>query len=415
MARSKANKRNLNPMSLAFLDVMFCGFGAVILIFLILDHASTISRTESNPDITAEINLLQEEVKDGQLGLVQLRNIFSDVSFEVVTAEGLARQIQDQIDSFLQELAALENSSVATVESIERLRADVRALEEDLLRLQASAFEQEGNSVRQFIGDGNRQYLSGLFLGGQRILILVDSSASMLDDTLLNIIRTRNRADEFKQRAPKWQRVVRTVDWISAQLPIASRYQVFTFNEEVVASIPGTEDEWLEVADREQLDTAIANILGMVPGGGTNLEKTFRFVANMSPMPDNIFLITDGLPTRNDRGSSNSLVTPAQRLDLYEDALEELPRGIPVNVILMPLEGDPSAAAVFWELAQLTQGSFISPSKDWPGGTSSLPTASSEEGTEDEAAGSSDQQSVARVISSEQISQDLGVSFPVNI
>ncbi|MCH7815418.1 MAG: VWA domain-containing protein [Proteobacteria bacterium] len=402
-------------MSLAFLDVMFCGFGAVILIFLILDHASTISRTESNPDITAEINLLQEEVKDGQLGLVQLRNIFSDVSFEVVTAEGLARQIQDQIDSFLQELAALENSSVATVESIERLRADVRALEEDLLRLQASAFEQEGNSVRQFIGDGNRQYLSGLFLGGQRILILVDCSASMLDDTLLNIIRTRNRADEFKQRAPKWQRVVRTVDWISAQLPIASRYQVFTFNEEVVASIPGTEDEWLEVADREQLDTAIANILGMVPGGGTNLEKTFRFVANMSPMPDNIFLITDGLPTRNDRGSSNSLVTPAQRLDLYEDALEELPRGIPVNIILMPLEGDPSAAAVFWELAQLTQGSFISPSKDWPGGTSLLPTASSEEGTEDEAAGSSDQQSVARVISSEQISQDLGVSFPVNI
>jgi len=32
----------------------------------------------------------------------------------------------------------------------------------------------------------------------------------------------------------------------------------------------------------------------------------------------------------------------------------------------MPLEGDPSAAAVFWQLAQYTQGSFLTPSKDWP-------------------------------------------------
>ena len=89
-------------MSLAFLDVMFCGFGAVILIFLILDHASTVSPEESNPELAAEIDLLEEEVEEGQIGLVEIRNILSDVSLEVVTAEGLARQIMEQIDSFLQ-------------------------------------------------------------------------------------------------------------------------------------------------------------------------------------------------------------------------------------------------------------------------------------------------------------------------
>jgi len=125
MASSKARRRNLNPISLAFLDVMFCGFGAVILIFLILDHNSTVTTSEQNPDLAAEVNLLREEVREGELGLVQLRNVFSDVSFEVVTAEGLARQIQEQLQTFLQELAALENSSVATEESIEQLRADV--------------------------------------------------------------------------------------------------------------------------------------------------------------------------------------------------------------------------------------------------------------------------------------------------
>ena len=366
MSSSKERRRNLNPISLAFLDVMFCGFGAVILIFLILDHNSSMTPSELNPDLNAEVNLLREEVNEGELGLVALRNTVSDVSFEVVTAEGLARQIQEQLQTFLQELAALENSSVATEDSIEKLRADVKSLEEELQRLQASAFEQEGNSVRQFIGDGNRQYLSGLFLGGQRILILIDSSSSMLDSTLVNIIRTRNMSDGRKKQAPKWQRVVKIVDWISTQLPITSRYQIWEFNENLGSVLSGSLDSWEEVADRDGLNEAIESVKEIVPANGTNMEQVFRAVANMSPRPDNIFLITDGLPTLSDRGSNNALVTPSERIKLYEEALEELPRGIPVNIVLLPLEGDPSAAAAFWQLAQYSQGSFITPSKDWP-------------------------------------------------
>lgn len=366
MSRLRRKRRDANPMSLAFLDVMFCGFGATILLFLIIDHASTVNAVETNPDITAEVNLLEEEIKDGELGLVQLRNIFSDTNFEMVTAEGLARQIQEQIQTFLQELAALESKNLATIESPEKLRSDIEALEEELLRLQASAFEQEGNSARQFLGDGNRQYLSGLFLGGQRILILIDSSSSMLDSTLVNIIRTRNMGDEQKRRAPKWQRVVKTVDWISSQLPITSRYQIWSFSIETTPVLAGTEDIWLEVADRDQLNEAIVAVEQLVPDHGTNMEQVFRAAANMSPRPDNIFLITDGLPTLNDRGSSRRLVTPQQRMELYEDAVNELPQGVPVNIVLMPLEGDPSAAAVFWKLAQHSRGSFITPSKDWP-------------------------------------------------
>ena len=263
-------------------------------------------------------------------------------------------------------MAALENSSLATEEDIAKLRADIQSLEEELLRLQASALEYEGSNVRQFLGDGNRQYLSGLFLGGQRILILMDSSASMLDSSLVNIIRTRNMADEQKRNAPKWQRAVNSVDWISTQLPITSQYQIWNFSTKYTSVLAGTEDIWLEVADREQLDQAIENVKNIVPENGTNMEQVFRAVANMSPMPDNIFLITDGLPTINNRGSGKALVTPRERMELFEDAVEELPNGIPVNIILMPLEGDPSAAAVFWQLAQYTQGSFLTPSKDWP-------------------------------------------------
>lgn len=366
MAKTKAARREMNPISLSFLDVMFCGFGAVILIFLILDHTSTQSQIQSDPDLMAEINLLDEEISEGEAGLVQLRNTLDEVSLEVVTAQGLARQIQEEINTFLQELAAFENDTVATVESEEQLRADIESLEEEIRRLEAAALDQEGNSVRQFLGDGNRQYLSGLFLGGQRILVLVDSSASMLDSTLVNIIRTRNMSAQAKKQAPKWQRVVNTVDWISSQLPITSRYQVWRFADDYSSVVPGTEDIWLEVADRDQLNEAIDGVRDIVPGNGTNLEQVFRAISNLTQPPDNIFLITDGLPTLGGRNRNRTNITPRERLELFEAAVEALPQGIPVNIVLMPLEGDPSAAAAYWQLAQYSQGAFLTPSKDWP-------------------------------------------------
>ncbi|MCB1671415.1 MAG: VWA domain-containing protein [Pseudomonadales bacterium] len=366
MASNKQKRRAFNPLSLAFLDVMSCGFGAVVLLFLILDHAAQVDATEGDAGVTAEIDLLEEEVRDGQAGLVEIRNTLDEVSLDVVTAQGLARQIQQQIDDFMQELAALENNSLARVESVDQLRADVQALEEELQRLQASAVEQEGNSVRQFLGDGDRQYLSGLYLGGNRILILVDRSASMLDETLVNIIRTRNMSDDAKRNAPKWQRVVKIVDWVSSQLPITSRYQVYSFSDQTAAALDGTEGQWLEVADRDQLNKVIDQVKGMVPDAGTNMAQVFQKVAQMNPPPDNIFLITDGLPTLGNGRNRDTLVTPRQRLELFEDAVDVLPEGIPVNVVLMPLEGDPSAAAAYWQLAQYSRGSFLSPSKDWP-------------------------------------------------
>jgi hypothetical protein len=39
---------------------------------------------------------------------------------------------------------------------------------------------------------------------------------------------------------------------------------------------------------------------------------------------------------------------------------------VPANVILMPMEGDPSAPAAFWALARRTNGAFLMPAKDWP-------------------------------------------------
>tara|TARA_R110002167_G_scaffold6277_1_gene28741 strand:- start:123388 stop:124425 length:1038 start_codon:yes stop_codon:yes gene_type:complete len=345
---------------------MSCGFGAVVLIFLILDHQVSVRNEVGDPNLQAEARLLEEEILEGEDNLVRIRNTRDEVSLEVVEAQGLASRIEEQINSFLQQLAALENTTVASDESLEQLRADIQSLEEELLRLQSSAIEQTGSNARAFVGEGDRQYLTGMFLGGNRVLILVDTSASMLDETLVNIIRTRNMSDPNKRAAQKWQRAVRTVEWISSQLPVASQYQIYGFNSGVTAALEGSDGDWLEVADRDQLNAAVASVKQMIPQNGTNLARVFQAAAQLSPPPDNIYLITDGLPTLSSVASNARLITPAKRLELFDDAVEYLPGRTPVNIILFPLEGDPNASAAYWQLAQITRGSFLSPAKDWP-------------------------------------------------
>jgi len=188
----------------------------------------------------------------------------------------------------------------------------------------------------------------------------------MLDETLVNIIRTRNMSDERKREATKWQRVVKTVDWVSTQLPITSRYQLWQFSNTTETLLAGDKFTWQEVADRDGLNLGIENVKSLVPNTGTDLDQVFRAISSMDAPPDNIFLVTDGLPTLGGRGKTTGLITPKDRLALFEDAIKSLPNNVPVNIVLMPLEGDPSASAAYWQLAQLTRGSFITPSKDWP-------------------------------------------------
>ena len=94
MSNTKAVRRRVSPLSLAFLDVMFCGFGAVILIFLILDNATNQTNSIVDPTISEEIKKLENEVLEGQEGLLDIRNTVDDINLEIVTAQGRARQIQ---------------------------------------------------------------------------------------------------------------------------------------------------------------------------------------------------------------------------------------------------------------------------------------------------------------------------------
>jgi len=358
-------KRGFTTFNLSFLDIMSCGFGAVVLVFLIIDHSIVEQSRELNQDLLSEVNFLEEDITEGEAGLVRLRNALDDVDLQIVEAQGRATRVTEQISEYEALLRVLRQDT-SDSSDLDRLKAEIQALEVEVNRLRQSAEDTTGRSAREFTGDGNRQYLTGLNLGGRHIVILFDVSASMLADRLVNIIRLRNMGAEVQRSAEKWNWSLNIVDWLTAQLPVGAKYQVITFNTEARPALAGTEGQWLEVANQPQLEAVSRALRELLPQGGTSLENAFLALSRLSPAPDNIILITDGLPTQGTSPPRGSTVSGRQRLDLYQQAVRRLPRNVPVNTILLPMEGDPMAASAFWQLAQASRGSFITPSRDWP-------------------------------------------------
>ena len=343
-------KRRNIAVSLSFLDIMACGFGAVTLLFLILRHNATEVIT---PDIriSAEVDMLQMDIRDAEQEKVQLLNSLEKIQLQLVEAQGLSKRV-------ITDLEEQEKSIQNDPNDLDKLRRQVEQLEDETAQMEEIEF---GDKVREFQGDGNRQYLTGLKLGGERVLILVDGSASMLADTVVNAVRRRNMDDEQKKQSPKWQWTLRTLEWLLAQLPPSSRFQVYIFNTDIQTAVAGTEGEWLDAADDLALENAVAGIREYSPGAGTSLINAFGAIADFEDRPDNVFL-----PTQGKTPPRKYMVSGQQRRKHFNAAMEEFPRGVPINTILFPMEGDPEAAALFWQTALNTKGAFIAPSRDWP-------------------------------------------------
>jgi len=361
-------KRRPSPVGLSFLDAMTCGLGAVVLLFIVINASIEQQTKIVTKDLSAEVDRLETEVLDGHARMVELRNTTLEVENDRARASGLARRLIENLEQIQHELATSDASTIARREHINRLKADVKSLEEDAKRLSAAipSDETPGDKLRIHVGNGDRQYLTGLKVGGERILFLVDASASMLGDDVVNVIRRRNLPDTEKIRAKKWQQAISTVDWLSTQIPRTSKFQIYSFSERPMAVLPDTAGRWLSGGDREVLDRAVAALRQVVPDGGTNLYHALAIISGFNPRPDNVTLLVDGLPTMGSGSPSRGTVSAKQRAKLFARAIKNLPRSIPINVVLYPMEGDPMAASAYWQLSMAHRGSFMSLSEDWP-------------------------------------------------
>lgn len=349
-------RKRTDGFNLAFLDIMACGLGAVILVFILVKQ-----NLEEAP---TEVGKLQEDIAALEQAQSQAAETLSSVRAELAREDSSLQQSSQELDAQQSALANQQASVQQAEQALDELKSSIVEIEvperQDLVEI---------NQVNE------ENYLLGLKVTGRKIGILVDMSASMTNEKLIDIILSKSRSQQAKQTAAKWVRTRNVVEWLLARLPANSEVVVVAFSED--AQILGTNA--MQTASPETVSQILQDLNSLTPQGGTNLQKGLNTINQFAPT--NLYVITDGLPTKgesqyrslNPFAKCNSLTGNAQTISgdcrkrLFQQTIQESNRqGTQVDVILLPLEGDPDAVNQYWLWTATTGGLLISPASNWP-------------------------------------------------
>ena len=351
-----SKRREVELFSLSFLDCICCGFGAVLLIFLVT-VAKKADVDKADVDAAREqLTKVKSDLKAKEQDLERLAQIIAATQAELQSINSKTVQDQAKVSERKRDLLLMLQQMGILKDALHSLLGEKKALPTE--------------DVAPPIPIPNvdrRQYLTGVKLQGEFVVFLVRASGSMLDDTIDAAAARIEDPPEKKREAPKWRRTIEALEWMLASLEPETHFQILLFNEEATPILPTRGDEWFDTKDRKTMTEIVKRLNELVPKGGANLERAFTAVRFLPRLPDSIVLFTDGLPTLSDSLPMEGAVDEGHRIRFFEIATKQLPPRIPVSTILFPmLTGDPGAPGLYWELANATRGALVSPSKSWP-------------------------------------------------
>ncbi len=350
-----SKRRETEVFSLAFLDCICCGFGAMILVFILTIPQKSAMDKESLEDAQSRVRHMESDVAMSQQEVDRIARALAAAQVELQDINAKNTQDQLKLTDRQKELLLMLQQTGAMKDALATLLGEKKALPTD-----------EKAAPLPIPNTDRRQYLTGVKLRGDYILFMVRTSGSMLDDTIDAAASHLADSDVKKREAPKWQRTLHGLEWMIATLDPHTRFQVMFFNDETVPVLPGRSDEWYSTDDRQAIQEVVNKLHAVVPQGGANLERAFTTIRYMKHLPESIVLFTDGLPTQSDSMPSDGDVDQQLRVKFFEAAVRQLPQRIPVSTILMPMNGDPAAPGLYWELANASKGALVSPAKSWP-------------------------------------------------
>jgi len=341
---------------------MASGLGAIILLLIIVKH--DVDRVPHQAD------LLQTDLASLQQQDARLKNTLAGVHQNALAEVAETARLQSQIATLKADIARKSDAVSQQQSALSSIKNSIKN----------APVAHQSDIVKQDRGS-EEQYIMGLQVKGRKIVFLIDSSASMTDETLIAIIHRKNTSDSEKKRGPKWLRTKRIVRWLLARAPTSSQVAVIAYNGRASILAAGQAGwGWFSSRDTSSMKRAYSDLDKLVPTGSTNLQRGLQAASKLHPT--DIYLVTDGLPTAGQSrfsslnpfsscggllGRSNN-ISGVCRVKLFRQTLAESAPGrdVTVNVVLLPIEGDPQAAPQYWTWTATTGGLLIIPAPSWP-------------------------------------------------
>jgi hypothetical protein len=206
-------RRSVEVFSLAFLDCICCGFGAMILLLVLTDYQRPVKIEESRVNLQAQLRNLQQ----------QLQIIRGE-------SDDLERQLQGRIETLQRERHQLEHlsgdlSSIQGQYAASKLQAAVtNTIEADLVAAKEKLSAEMLRLLEEQASRPATEAIAGIPIDSEYIIFVIDTSSSM----------TTNH----------WDTNLAIVDEILAIYPHVKGLQVM--NDQGTYMFSGTKGSWLE-------------------------------------------------------------------------------------------------------------------------------------------------------------------------
>ncbi|MGC6455095.1 MAG: VWA domain-containing protein [Coraliomargaritaceae bacterium] len=333
-----ARRREPQSSALSFMDCICCGFGAVLLLFILTAKKQIDSTSETAAEASQFAATLQAAIDAAKNENSALLNALAAVD--------------PKAQSETKNLKKMEEQSAELAASVAEKEAELKALE-----TKEPKPEEVGALDRP---SASQKFLSGLHLDGPRAVILLENSGSMLAGKAKEAVDLLQSGKT--EQSEKWKRAKAAVRAILAGIPRGTQVALLQMNQSS-STLSGSEAQpYIDPYDNAALLDTLDRLDTLEASGGADLYQGLRTVNSLPQSPTSLLIITDGLPTAPARSSQ---LTEKDRVTLFNLALAT-PLYYPVNALLFPFEGDPSAAGLFWKLSTRTGGITLVPDDDWP-------------------------------------------------
>jgi hypothetical protein len=163
----KTRRRDIEVFSLSFLDVICCGFGAIILLFVLSKFAEPVIIEELSEDLQAEIVRLEEELHEIRGETAVLNRELEGKKEQLSEEKKKLARLQGDLSKIKGQFAA--SKQYAEVQNIieDKLAAALQELTEEMKRL----LKKQPRQVERSVG--------GIPADSEYIIFIIDTSGSM--------------------------------------------------------------------------------------------------------------------------------------------------------------------------------------------------------------------------------------------
>ena len=376
--------KELVGFALSFLDVLSCGLGSAILLLLVLPHGPSIAAVFVDKSLADRIEQVTKSIELKQVQEQELRSEIQNAQQNLNDRASAIESLKQSRASRAEELHALLDELASAREAQRKSAAGLSSAQQERTN-ELAAMAAKKEKLEKLGSQGQGSHLTGIAIAESRVAILLDRSASMLNRKLVEIIRLRVSSKRRQQNSAKWQSARAAAQWAYSEIPVSGLYRIFSFSDSVT-DIDGTEVSAtgkLDWHERTKERTRVAQQIDAVAAkGATDLQRAFDAIVRLDPKPRQVILITDGLPTvpgdkrlRSIRKcpskpkQGTAILSPACRANIFQHAARFVDKRLPTtqfHVVLLPLEGDASAASIYWEFVAYKSGRVLAPAEGWP-------------------------------------------------